>query len=207
MGIRSQTPRSQRWRYNQPCQADSPEALVTLENAYGVPPSTAALMLSNVTQYNGITDSAGTANFLMISTIEYQINVTDALGYQYQKTIYPLGDTYQIQTMNATVQSQAQAEQTQIAALTNSVFNTTFTESTGGINGMMSDYIYDSTGKTNGANCWFTDVDNGTTWWINQTWPYGSGMQIIKKTVPVSHSSNGIGDVSRSEWKGEQLIY
>lgn len=160
-------------------------ALTTLQNAYGVPLETAQEMLSNTTEYSGTTDTYGYSVILMLSTIKYQVNVTDTTGAIQTTTVMPQDSYYQIRTYNSTTSDIFQ----QAVSSSNiyngeSVFNTSFTKPNSSY-GTMIDYIYDATGKTAGANCWFTCVDNGTTWWDNRTWAYGSTLQTISMTVPI----------------------
>jgi len=155
------------------------------ETAYGVSPSVASVMLSNVLTMNATTDDSGSIVFMLVPTIEYNINITDSTGAVFTKTLFPLDIYYQIKTTTSPFISQADL------ALSNqniyngaSIFVANFTEPDK-YNGTMQNFIYDATGHTAGANCWFTCVDNGTTWWDNQSWAYGAGPKVISKTVPI----------------------
>jgi len=160
-------------------------ATATMQDTYGLSEPAASRILNSSTNYVGTTDSYGCVVFMMVPVIQYAVTAVDATGYNYTKTIMPLGNYYQINTANATTQSQA-ALALSSANIYNgkSIFISNFTEPNSSF-GTMNEYIYDATGHTNGANCWFTLKDNGTTWWNNQSWAYGSGLKIINKTVPI----------------------
>ncbi|MFA4928260.1 MAG: PKD domain-containing protein [Patulibacter sp.] len=160
-------------------------ALTSLENAFGVPRETALQMLNSSTQYSGNTDSLGYAVVLMLSSIEYEVTVTDTSGTLQTITIMPQDSYYQIRTYNSTspnIFSQALSSSNIYNG--QSVFNTSLVEPNSSY-GTMIDYVYDATGKTSGANCWWKCVDNGTIWWENRTWAYGSSMQTFSMTVPI----------------------
>ena len=160
-------------------------ALTTLENAFGVPRETALQMLNSTTQYSGNTDSLGYAVILMLSSIEYRVSVTDTTGTIQTITIMPQDSYYQISTYNSTVSNIFNEALSSSSIYTGkSVFNTSYSEPNSSY-GTMTDYIYDATGNTGGANCWWKCIDNGTTWWENKTWPYGSGMKTFSMTVPI----------------------
>lgn len=160
-------------------------ALSTLQNAYGVPRETAEQMLSNTTEYSGTTDTAGYAAILMLSTIEYHVNVTDTTGAIQSVQVMPQDAYYQILTYNSTTENIFnQALNAQDVYTGQSVFNASFYKPNSSY-GTMINYIYDASGQTTGANCWFKCVDNGTKWWNNKTWSAGSGMQTISMTVPI----------------------
>jgi hypothetical protein len=155
------------------------------ESAYGVPASVAETMLSKDTNMNATTDDSGSIVFMLGPTIEYNINVTDSAGNTFTKALFPQDNYYQIKTLTADNQSQASLQNSdQNIYNGKSLFVANFTEPNSSY-GTMNNYIYDATGHTSGANCWFTCVDNKTTWWNNQTWVYGSGTKIINRTVPI----------------------
>jgi len=158
--------------------------LTTLQNTYGIPSVTAQQMLDPSVSYVGHTDSYGYVAILLLSTIKYEISVVDTSGAFYNVTKMPDGSYYQIKTENATVQSVFR-----YAASDDNIYNgkslfvANFTEPNSSY-GTMSDYIYDNSGHTLGANCWWKLMDNGTIWWDNQTWVSGSGVKVFSKTVP-----------------------
>ena len=160
-------------------------ALVTLENAYGIPAATAQLMLSNVTEYNGTTDGSGYIVVLMISTIKYQVNWTDALGYGYTYLVYPQDSYYQLGSANSTTPSiyaQAVSANTNLA---NSVYVANMTENANQTVATLRDYFYDASGQSNGLNCWFK-APNGTVFWQNSTFAYGAGLKTCGLAVPAN---------------------
>jgi hypothetical protein len=160
-------------------------ALSTFESAFGLSNATAETILNQSTTYSGTTDSSGSVVFMLIPVISYNVTATDTSGVNYTISIMPKDSYYQIKTQNATNPSQANLEIAAEKASGASIYNTTFYEPSNGTIGVMGANIYDSTGKTNGADCWFTLVDNGTTWWNNESWAYGAGLQVINKTVPI----------------------
>jgi PKD repeat protein len=160
-------------------------AVALFSSTFGLSNTTAETILNQTTTYSGTTDSSGSVVFMLIPVISYNVTATDTSGVNYTISIMPKDSYYQIKTQNATNPSQANLEIAAEKASGASIYNTTFYEPSNGTIGVMGANIYDSTGKTNGADCWYTLVDNGTTWWNNESWAYGSGLQIINKTVPI----------------------
>lgn len=160
-------------------------ALALFANSFGLSNSTASTILNQSTSYYGTTDTSGSVVFMMIPVISYNVTARDTNGVNYTISIMPKDQYYQIKTQNASFENQAIAQITYETAIRASIFNTTFYEPPNGTIGIMGSQIYDSTNHTNGANCWWKLIDNQTTWWDNRTWAYGSGLQIINKTVPI----------------------
>ena len=160
-------------------------ALGIFSSAFGLSNSTAGTILNQSTNYYGTTDSSGSVVFMMVPVISYNVTAQDTNGVNYSISIMPKDQYYQIKTKNATFENQAVSEIAYINNSRNSIFNTSFYEPSNGTIGVMDAEIYDSTGKTAGANCWWTLIDNQTTWWDNRSWALGSGLKIINKTVPI----------------------
>ena len=158
-------------------------ALATLQASYGIPLAEAQKMLNASTIYSGHTDSNGYVAVLMLSTIGYDVSAIDTNGVPYTLTLYPQGVYYQMKTPNATTTSIFNAAATSNAVMKDSMYISNFSEPNTSYS-TMSDYVYDSSGKTAGANCFWRLVDNGTVWWDNQTWALGSGLKVFTKTVP-----------------------
>jgi PKD repeat protein len=160
-------------------------AIELFQSAFGLSNATAAMILNSTTNYVGTTDSSGSVVFMMVPVIQYNITARDTNGINYTITIMPKDQYYQIKTQNASFENQALKEIAYINNSRTSIFNTSFYEPANGTIGVMGAEIYDSTGQTAGANCWWTLLDNETTWWDNRSWALGSGLQVINKTVVI----------------------
>ena len=121
----------------------------------------------------------------MLPVLDYAVTFKDSAGVNFTTSIMPQDSYYILSSQNATHMSEANKQIIANRNSANSIYNTTFSESSDKSTGTMSSLIYDSTGQTSGANCWFTLVDNSTTWWDNRTWALGSATQTISKTVPI----------------------
>jgi len=160
-------------------------ALGIFSSTFGLSNTTAAEILNQSTSYYGTTDSSGSVVFMMIPVISYNVTARDTNGSNYTISIMPKDTYYQIKTLNASFQNQALQQIAYETNIRDSIFNTSFHETPDQTQGIMGALIYDSTGQTAGANCWWTLIDNQTTWWDNRTWALGSGLQVINKTVPI----------------------
>lgn len=160
-------------------------AVELFQSAFGLSNSTAATILNSTTTYAGTTDSSGSVVFMMVPVIQYNVTARDTNGANYTITIMPKDPYYQIKMLNASYENQALKQITYETNLRANVFNTSFYETPNQTIGIMGAEIYDSTGQTAGANCWWTLIDNQTTWWDNRTWALGSGLQIINKSVEI----------------------
>lgn len=160
-------------------------AVAMVQSAFGMPADSASQLINSTTAMSGVTDRTGSAVFVMLPVIAYDITFKDATGINYTTAapIMPQDAYYQLNTPNATHPSQANLELAYIAKMNASVFNTTYSQTANATLGTLGMYIYDSTGQTTGANCWWTLMDNSTTWWSNRTWAPGSGLQTFGKTV------------------------
>jgi PKD repeat protein len=160
-------------------------AVSMVESAYGLPASAATQLINSTTTMSGYTDRSGMAVFVMLPVLDYAVTFTDTGGQNFTTSIMPQDAYYILSSQNAATTSEARKQIVYNQNLANSVYNTTFSESSDKSTGTMSSQIYDSTGQISGANCWFTLVDNSTTWWDNRSWALGSGLQTISKSVPI----------------------
>jgi hypothetical protein len=131
----------------------------SLTNMYGIKAEQAQQMIDNATHMVGTTSEDGRITFTMHSSLRYSINITDSVGHEYTKVVYPSDTNYIITLPNTGAYISPDSTNNTYAAIGNSTV--TFYEPDTAHITLGVDYL-DISGRTSALQFYALMVNNNT---------------------------------------------